>query len=313
MIAPVRANVGFSNAVDAWTGHQLFIANGQAGSCLATPGGGPHQASCLPHAGLYNPATNRWTTTPLPRQLAGLDLISAAWTGRQVILAAVGVLGTRGRLAVAAYTPSSNRWQIITPQLPAGHPPLSLAMTAAPSRILLWSLWSRTRKTSKNSYAVYSGIDVLALGRDGRWTTITGNWPQHQVVQTPVYGNGQILIPPGQIWCGRCSHPSFDYPAYLAKADTLTRLAVPSGPLVAHPPIWLWNGAALLAASTTQFGPSAAQLARISQLAAFDPPSQRWRSLPIPPGKPPIAANPLWAGRQLLLLTANGNLLAFHG
>jgi hypothetical protein len=317
-IAPVRANVGFSNAVDVWTGHQLFIANGQTESCLVTSGDRQRLASCFPHAGLYDPAANRWTTTLLPKQLGGFDLTAAAWTGRQVILAAIGVLGHRGKLAIAAYAPSNNHWQIITPQLPADHPSVGLAMVATPSRILLWSLWSRTKKVSNTDYAVYSGLDVLALGSAGRWTTITGNWPQHKVVEGPVYGGGTILIPPGQIWCGICSHPGYDYPAYLAKAATLTRTTVPPGPLVTHPgiepSIWLWNGATALAANATDntYGPPGVPLAWISQLDAFDPSSNHWHSLPVPPGRPPIAANPIWAGDQLLLLTAKGGLLTFH-
>ncbi|HUZ54917.1 MAG TPA: hypothetical protein VMU94_20625 [Streptosporangiaceae bacterium] len=317
-IAPVRANVGFSHAVDVWTGHQLFLANGQTESCPATPGVRQRLASCLPHAGLYDPAANRWTTTLLPRQLDGVNLIVAAWTGRQVILAGVRVVGAKGKLAIAAYAPSSNHWQIITPDLPAGHLAADLAMVATPSRMLLWSLWSRTTQTSKNSYAVASGVDILALGRDSRWNTLTGNWPQHQVVEGPVYGGGTVLIPPGQIWCGLCSHPAFYYPAYLANAATLTRRTVPPGPLVAHPglepDIWLWNGATALAANATDdtYGPAGVPRAWISQMAAFDPASRSWHTLPVPPGRPPIAASPIWAGRQLLLLTANGKLLAFH-
>jgi hypothetical protein len=39
--------------------------------------------------------------------------------------------------------------------------------------------------------------------------------------------------------------------------------------------------------------------------------SHRWYLLPVPPHEP-IAANPIWAGRQLLLLTTNGGLVSFH-
>ena len=146
-IAPVRANVGFSNAVDVWTGHQLFIANGQIDNCL---GGIPHADRCLPHAGLYNPATNQWTTTLLPKQLDGLTLSAAVWTGRDVILA--GVNPAHARLRIGDYDPVTRRWHTITPTLPASHPPIALAMVATPSRVLLWSLWSRTTKHSATDY-----------------------------------------------------------------------------------------------------------------------------------------------------------------
>jgi len=40
--------------------------------------------------------------------------------------------------------------------------------------------------------------------------------------------------------------------------------------------------------------------------------SPAWRALPAPPGYPPLAAPPIWAGTQLLELTNSGQLLAFH-
>src|SRR5579859_2686178 len=163
-IAPPPYNVGlqsgwtgrnYSSVVDVWTGHELFVTNGAFESCAGT-GGVP--ASCWPHAGLYDPATNTWSSTKLPRPMYGLDLQSAAWTGRDVIIAGTA----HGRLSVAAYNPAANRWQMITPTLPAGHPPVALAMVATPDRVILWSLWSAAR-SSKNSSVVTSGVDVLAL------------------------------------------------------------------------------------------------------------------------------------------------------
>lgn len=68
-IARVTGNVGFTKAITAWTGRQLFVTNGVTASCL---GGGP-ATQCLPHAGLYDPATNRWQTTLLPKQMEGLE------------------------------------------------------------------------------------------------------------------------------------------------------------------------------------------------------------------------------------------------
>src|SRR5487761_1381070 len=67
----------------------------------------------------------------------GLDLAAAVWTGRDVILA--GVNASHGRLGVAAYDPAARHWQVITPVLPAGHPPRSVAMVSAAGRLILWS------------------------------------------------------------------------------------------------------------------------------------------------------------------------------
>jgi hypothetical protein len=311
-IAPAPNTVGLSSAVTTWTGHDLFVTNGHVPPGWRAALGAP--------AGLYDPAANRWTTTKMPRQLLGLVLRAAVWTGRDIVVAAVGAsgnLGNPGRLAVASYDPSAKRWHVVTPQLPAGHHPVDLALVATPNRVILWSLWSRTEKTSENGYAISSGLDVLALGPDGRWKTVTGGWPQHRSVEDPVYSNGTIFVPPGQIWCGTCSHPYFDYPAHLTDAATLAQRAVPGGPLAQHPGIepsvWLWNGRCALAANVSTSGPDPAQRAWISQMAVFDPQADQWTSLPVPGGRTPFATNPLWAGRELLLLTANGRLLAFHG
>jgi hypothetical protein len=313
-IAPMR-HLSFTTAVDVWTGRQLFVTNGQSAACRPGQVGQLLLEPCPSHAGLYDPASNRWTTTLLPKQMGGLDFVAPVWTGRDVILAGVNTDHTR--LRVAAYDPATRRWLMITPGLPARHPPVGLAMVATQNRVLLWSLWSRTKKVSTNGYAIYSGIDVLALGRGGRWSTVTASWPQDTVVEDPSYGNDKILIPPGQIWCGLCSHPSGDSPAKVADAATLALTALPAGPLVGRfpdiePPLWLWNGNTAMAANTKPSGPVAYHMAAISQLAAFDPSSNRWHTLPVPSGSPPLAANPLWGGQRLLLLTANGGLLAFH-
>ena len=189
-IAPVRANVGFSNAVDVWTGHQLFIANGQIDSCLAVPGTNSHSDSCLPNAGLYDPAANRWTTSPLPGQLWGLDLMAAAWTGREVIVA--GVDARHQRLSVAAYDPANHHWTMVTPALPADHPVQSVALAASAGRVIMWSDWRRY--LSKVKRTMVSGVDVLTLDDRDQWTTLTSRWPQRLTVDGPVAAGSRILM-----------------------------------------------------------------------------------------------------------------------
>jgi len=191
-------------------------------------------------------------------------------------------------------------------------------MVATRDHLVLWSLWSLTTKVSANGYSVASGVDVLSLDRSGRWSTRTPGWPQHKVVDKPVYAAGRILVPPGQIWCGLCSHPPGYFPAQLADARTLTRTTVRSGPLVIHaleqPSLWLWNGSCALAANmqSSRYVKGRVQRDWITQMAAFDPGANRWTSLTTPPGKPHLAASPIWADRRLLLLTASGGLMSFH-
>lgn len=312
-IAQVTGNVGFANAITAWTGRRLFVTNGAAASCEPAEPPAKPTTSCLPHAGLYDPATNRWTTTLLPTQMEGLTPTAAAWTGRDVVVGFTSRTGISGKLGVAAYDPASNRWQVITPALPRGHPVLSLAMAATSNRLILWSLWSYSKRLSKRSWETYSGVDVLALDSTGHWTNVTGRWPQHWVVGSPVYAGGQILIPPGQIWCGLCSHPAGDNSRPLvASSSTLALTTIPAGPVDSpYQPVqfWLWNGIAVVAANVVN---ADSQGTGREQLAAWDPATGQWRRLPSPPGLVQLSDSPVWAGNQLLELTDTGALWSFH-
>lgn len=313
-IAPVTGNVGFTNGVSVWTGRQLFVTNGVAASCLAGPA-----TPCLPHAGLYDPATNRWRTILLPRQMAGLTPTAAVWTGRDVVVGFVGVLGTNpnnSKLGVAAYDPAANRWQIITPTLPRRHPPVLLAMVVTSNRLILWSPWDREHLYKIGTELAETdaiGADVLALGHDGIWRDVTGNWPQHWTVDNPAYAGDQILIPPSPIWYGRRPTPAniLSRP-HLANSATLALTTIPVGPLgsLSMPPsFWLWNGSAVVAANV---GPAGSQGTGREGLAAWDPANGQWRRLPSPPASVQLSDSPVWADSQLLELTDSGALWSFH-
>ncbi len=299
-IAKVPPGLDLAQDITAWSGRQLFVANSQ----------GPPYWTMDPRgtAALYDPAANRWTVIGLPRPLQGLTALSAAWTGRLIVVAATGI--PRGGLHVAAYNPATARWTMITPKLPASHAPVWAALAASPGRLLLWSLWSRTTKTLPHGDKVASGIDVLALARNG-WTTVTGGWPQGQTVDSPVYAGGQVFLAPSQIWCGTCSHPSAEFRSRLVAPATLTITQIPAGPLARHRLVqadrWLWTGRTAIAIDTA--GQSATQ--HITEAAAYDPGTRSWHLLPASP-RDPIAAAPVWAGRQLLLLTSAGALWTFH-
>src|SRR5262249_24614879 len=103
--SPVGMNGGFLDAVPPWTGPQLFVSNNQEESCP-----GPATPNCWPHAGLYDPATNRWSETKLPVPMYGLSLMAAVWNGGEVILAGVNHVH-HPTMSVAAYTPATNHWQ----------------------------------------------------------------------------------------------------------------------------------------------------------------------------------------------------------
>jgi hypothetical protein len=307
-IAPVVGMVGLSYAVTAWTGHQLFVTNGVTAPC---PPGEPIN-NCLPHAGLFDLAANTWKATLLPGPMAGESPMAAVWTGHVVVLASVNT--NVGRLGVASYDPATNRWQMITPRLPARHPARYVALVATPGQLLLWSLWDRVH-TFKNSLSDRAGIDVMALGADGAWRNVTGSWPQNQNVTAPVYIRAGILVSPSQIWCGtRCSAPYSSLPGYVANLVTLHRSTIPPGPLGETDPAFIWTGRTIIAADLyAEIGnPGSRTEIRPDAMALYDPSTSTWSKLPAPAGYPPLAAPPVWTGTQLLELTSTGALLSFN-
>lgn len=301
-IAQVHGNVGFANAVTAWTGRQLFVTNGQTASCRA----GQPRSDCLPQAGLYDPAANRWSTTLLPRQLDGLAPMAAVWTGSHIVLAADNT--NRGRLGVASYDPATGRWKVITPQLPRRHPARFPSLVATPSRLILWSLWDRIMQF-KNGASDRAGVDVLVLGQTGQWRYVTGNWP-HESVNSPVFTGHSILVSPGEIWCGLiCIPPPTWFPGYFANPGTLHRSIIPLGPLGRAVPAFIWTGHEVVAIDLYD---EISGYVRPDDLALYNPATGRWYPLPHPPGYPPLGTPPVWASHQLLVLTDHGALLAFR-
>src|SRR5262249_28261475 len=151
-------------------------------------------------------ATNRWATTRLPESMDGLFRLAAVWTGREVVLAAAD--SSHGGLGVASYDPATRRWHGITPRLPARHPARFVALVADPDRVILWTLWTRQKITSHGVINTV-GVDVLALGTDGSWRNVTGHWPQKETVTSPVFTGSEILVSPGQHFCGVACSPRF--------------------------------------------------------------------------------------------------------
>jgi hypothetical protein len=90
--------------------------------------------------------------------------------------------------------------------------------------------------------------------------------------------------------------------------------AIPPGPLGYAKATFAWTGHGVIAADLYGggFSPSGQRPIRVDDMAGYDPATGRWRSLPAPPGYPPLAAPPIWAGTQLLEVTNSGELLAFR-
>ena len=297
-VAPVPGPVGTAAAASVSTGSRLFLFGGQAPPGTTTPG---------PAAGLYDPGSGRWAVTaPAPFGTA-LQQPVAVRAGRLVVVAGLD----HSRVEVASYDPAARRWQRQDPPQPQAHPAVGIAMVATADRVILWSLWSRSQQTAPGTFAVYSGIDVRALAA-GRWHDVTGGWPQHQTVPPPLFTGTQILIPPGQIWCGVCSHPApFGEHASLADPGTLRLTPLPHGPLDDTGPLLVWTGSAVISINPSSqiTGPHVS--VRPGDLAVWDPATGDWRRLPRAPRPLQDDAAPAWTGHQLLAIATDGALLSF--
>jgi hypothetical protein len=308
---PASNAAQYWNPDTAWTGSSLVVANGTVTTCHpATP-----NAACWTGIALYDPATGQWTALAPPGQLTGLTVDAVIWTGSEVVLAVTDARysPSAGRLAVAAYTPATGRWQLITPALPRGHPPRAVELAQADGRVFLWSLWDRTAGIA-HGFSVTAGVDVFTLSAGG-WRNVTGTWPQDRLVNSPVSTGDGILVSPSMIWCGDfCSPPpSMNDAGYFANPATLTRTTIPLGPLGQGDPDFVWAGDAIIAVDTWDTISGGGIDIRPGDMALLDPATRRWRTLATVPGRPVLTATPVWTGSEMLALTSTGKLLAFHG
>jgi hypothetical protein len=284
LVAPAPAGVVSSGVASVWTGRLLFVSGGAAGA-------------------MFDPTADRWTLTrrppiPLLRQAA------AVWDGRGVVLA-----GLVDRAVVAArYRPGADAWTRIDPPAPAGHPSLGLAMVTTDDGVLLWSLWGGRGHFPGTGW----GVDVYRLRGAGGWVDVTGSWPQSETVDDPVFTGRQVLLAPGQIWCGACSHPPpVGSQGYLVDPRTLRRTAIPHGPLDDLGPQILWTGSREISlnAAGEITGPNVRVLP--GEIAFWRPAAHRWTrgsSAPCPLSDTPA----VWAGHELFVLGRDGTLLSYR-
>jgi hypothetical protein len=308
-IAPAPAGVKLGFATSVWTGSQFFVTDLRSSCQGSSQGKSP--SACGPLAGLYDPATNRWSTTAVPRSLQDFGPMTATWTGSDVVLAGVS---SHYRLEVAAYDPAANRWQLITPTLPAGHSPAYATVAATARQLIVWVMWQHTRSLH-NGFSIRSGIDVFALSGNGTWRDMTGRWLQHQTMSTPTVTSSGLLVSPGEIWCGDyCSPPSAIDPGYFTRPDGWHRTDVPVSPVDAAFPAYIWTGRTIIEASgpITEHTTTGLSI-RPARLVVLDQAASRWRTLPAPPTRFFFAAPPVWTGTELLLLTYHDHLYALRG
>lgn len=86
---------------------------------------------------------------------------------------------------------------------------------------------------------------MLRRGPSGSWANVTGSWPQAHTVDGPIFTGSKILLAPGQIWCGACSHPApINEHGYIVDPRTLRLTPIPHGPLDDIGRQIIWTGKA---------------------------------------------------------------------
>jgi hypothetical protein len=174
-LAPSQAPTG------AWTGRDLILLVSGYG-----PDGKRYPAR-FARAAAYNPATNRW------RRIAPLPIGSgfggsAAWDGRELIVAGVGAKAQ----ATFAYDPSANRWRRLA-SVPA--PRVGAAAVWLGSRLVLWGGQNLGASATLRSGLAYEP-------HANRWTSIPAA-PFRPRSGSVVASTGRALI----VWGGEIGTP----------------------------------------------------------------------------------------------------------
>jgi hypothetical protein len=154
---------------------------------------------------------------------------------------------------------------------------------------------------------------VLRRGPSGNWANVTGSWPQTHTVDDPIFTGRKILLAPGQIWCGACSHPSpFNEHGYLVDPKTLRLTPLPHGPLDDLGPQIIWTGAAEISLNPGGEITGPGENVLPGDIAIWSPDTNKWSRGPRAP-KQLGDAPAVWDGHQLLVLAQDGSLLAYGG
>ncbi len=126
-----------------------------------------------------------------------------------------------------------------------------------------------------------------------------------------MFTGSKVLLAPGQIWCGACSHPPpFDAHGYLVNPRTLHLTQIPHGPLDDLGPQILWTGRSELSLNADGGISGPGVHVEPGDLAAWDPQTGRWAREPRAPmhvGDMPA----VWTGKRLMVLAQDGHLLAY--
>ena len=213
--------------------------------------------------------------SPLPRPL----MATGAWDGTELLVVAVGLTATGNEYAaVAAYSPSTDRWRTL----------------AAPSIL----------STQGEPKAVWTGAGLFVWGGGFHhvYTPATNTWRALTSIGQGPQGGGFA-----QVWTGRsiltwgggcCGDARSDGASYDPATNTWT--ALPTSPLQGRYTMSVWTGTELLIA-----GGNDADGKVFDDAAAYDPATRRWRTLARMPAAR-AGATWTWTGHEAVMTGGYG-------
>jgi hypothetical protein len=304
-VAPIA---GRTRMAAVWTGDQLFVWGGYD---RMDDGGGTVTAD----GALYDPTTSTWRRLPAS-PLSAQAGAQAIWLNGQVLVLGgqpAVVSGTQYEYRdMAAYDPATDRWTKL-PSMPIAkdHSLLNVVAVAVTDHLYAWQEWQRVEPTADGGSTTYSGVDLdIYDPARNTWTadvaasrpsdgSDSNNAPQG-IVSAIAIGR-DVFVPAAQPWCGGCPGPWVPgQQGRLLNVAMNTWTKLPHGPVDDLGPTSLWTGSALVAVDTgsSTSGPDGTHLP--GEVAAWDPTSNSWVSLPAAPLASGGRAVAVWAGDRVL-------------
>ncbi len=289
----------FNARTSAWTGKEMIVFGRDQLTALDSRGK-PYAAGAVNVAAAYDPRANAWRRLEPPRRTAGFMGLSAAWTGKEML---VWGQGTR-----EAFDPATNEWR----RLPSSRL-LSLhdgfaAVVWTGRELIGWgggccgdafsdgvaynpltNKWRPLPRSplpgSQRPIGAWTGREMIVLvgRRAAAYNPVRNTWrslrplPARRDGATAVWDGHELLLVGGATF-------GFAY-------DVATNRWTPLPPLASARmgKVAVWTGKRLVVWGGQRGG------------AAYDPRSKRWAPLSHGPLPDRLEATAVWTGRSLLV------------
>jgi hypothetical protein len=276
------------------TAHRMIVFGGEATASATASNTG----------GIYNPATDSWTSTTTTGAPASRAYHTAIWTGNTGNAATAHrmiVFGGYDALANALnsggiYDPATNSWSSIT-------------TTGAPSgRVYHSAIWTGDtgNTATANRMIVFGGespyaTDVVSTGgiydpATNSWTAISANATAgDRATHTAVWTGSAMVIFGG--YGDDLFTPVAGGAVFNPATSTWTALPSTNQPAARTHATAVWTGSQMIV-----FGGQGAGFAKLNSGGAFDPVSNTWAPLPTtgaPSGR--FAHTATWSGTQMVV------------